>query len=447
MVGLYIFGWLIVYKNTHLKPYDVAGDARLTVRHPTKVPCTPIDPRCKSDFTPMQRLSYCKGYSGEASDYEKHHVQEKCRYLLSSEIQDASRMPNYLFFPTMINSAIQKPVCEARDYASKDCESVYELADPGDSGNSSKELDPNASPEQFDIYDTAFVADIERFTMLIDMSYQILHESGYLTGGSGSTKSFVQKQGSTEEIKIPGPSDDRIPGLPSVFRVAHGDIMSLEDLLVLAGVSLDDLAQNEEKGYEDLYISRRSRGGMLTVVITLSNFEYFRPFGGGDMKYTVSSRMEHTKVNYAEYSTPLSGSDDRLYHIDYGVSVQVVVAGTFYGFHFSYMVAVLTSALGLLAIGSLLTDKIMVLISEKYALLKAQRSMNVNDADEEKNISSHLETMRALVRSPGAAAKLDNEQVLSVLLQFERRLNRLDGCDESNIEGDIKDALLARSKP
>jgi len=164
--------------------------------------------------------------------------------------------------------------------------------------------------------------------------------------------------------------------LSRVYRNQWGDVFSIESLLHLAGVDLDN-------DYNIDGWTTRQAGTVLEVTVRYNNlYPFLSSFGYTPVKYTYEvrelpmpyvSRMTFAEVQPAEYPKK------RSYEMRYGVLIWFKVGGSIGFFSCMYLLVFFTAALGLVSVASTVTDKIGEWYHPNFFHLKFDVSPDFSD--------------------------------------------------------------------
>lgn len=154
LICIYILVYLIWYKGKHFEVFQIHGLNQVTFHHPTMNMCNPKLRNCHSNFTRFDDLTYCKGSpSGNATQLPCLHY-------------DGIGLPvpyrGGVLVPTRVRKYNQDRECEPNEDNEYKCERIWDFLDS--SGNPQTQTKPKPVQQNY-------VADIEKFTMLIDHSF------------------------------------------------------------------------------------------------------------------------------------------------------------------------------------------------------------------------------------------------------------------------------------
>uniref|UniRef100_A0A0G4I8B0 Neurotransmitter-gated ion-channel ligand-binding domain-containing protein n=1 Tax=Chromera velia CCMP2878 TaxID=1169474 RepID=A0A0G4I8B0_9ALVE len=148
-VIVYVLIFQILWNNDHFAVDDVRGIVSLQLQRPTENNCNPRIHGCNANFTYLEDLPYCDKYRGPAEFDEQGNAihQERCRYFDEVDILSSLEDVNHFFVPTRVTSVREKPQC---DPFQSNCTNLWSIEGQRDD---------------------FFVADIDRFTLLLSHSF------------------------------------------------------------------------------------------------------------------------------------------------------------------------------------------------------------------------------------------------------------------------------------
>jgi hypothetical protein len=158
LIVVYVFIFSMLYKGQHFALSEVEGLARMQWQEPTMDWCNPSKVDCVANFSKLANLPYCKKYTGPEAYAPK---VEQCQYYDARELPIS--LPNGILIPTYIQTYKQKKLCHEGD---EDCKRKFQFVDTY--GNP----DPGQADGESDPVQSAFVADVEDFTVTIDHSFR-----------------------------------------------------------------------------------------------------------------------------------------------------------------------------------------------------------------------------------------------------------------------------------
>lgn len=165
----FVVGYQMLYNNEHFQRRDVEGTARMTIQQPTVKGCNPNKPDCKSDFHSLNELPYCREYNGPKTSILPKHRQ-KCTHADQHTLAPTGMLEGNMLVPTRIDQMIEKRNCEP---GAVSCDNEFVL---------------DANPQ------IIYVADIERFTIMLSHSYK----RDYLKGNNGQLPGYYWECEATE---------------------------------------------------------------------------------------------------------------------------------------------------------------------------------------------------------------------------------------------------------
>eukprot|EP00929_Paragymnodinium_shiwhaense_P118749 TRINITY_DN90666_c0_g1_i1.p1 TRINITY_DN90666_c0_g1~~TRINITY_DN90666_c0_g1_i1.p1 ORF type:complete len:495 (-),score=134.10 TRINITY_DN90666_c0_g1_i1:53-1537(-) len=439
LIILYVVGFQIFYDNGHFLRKDVFGTARMTIQQPTKKGCNPNDPDCDSDYPALTELPYCSVYNGTTDNAPKY--KRKCIFADQHTLMPFGMLKGEMLVPTRIDTMAEFKECNPGPENGYTCLTEYR------------------APKKQEV---VYVADIEKYTVLVSHSYK----RSYISGNNAHHQGFLQKcveeeqddddkiakatknigrtfKGRKEcegklvyepiECIVPGkclfkkedksdqkknefmqknkaakhhrrhghPEQDHIqlaaesleafsedttsPGelvKGGLFAIADGDIFSVQKLLELSGLNLDDTFN---RAGEPL----REAGTVIEIEAIYNNLHpIWSSFGNMDVgyHYKVSQRpMEEMKTELFAAHQP-NFPDERIIENRHGLYIVVKIGGEFGFFSVVYLLVMLTTALGLIGVAVLLTDKIALYLmaaKEEYRGRKYEESQRFGGDDDE----------------------------------------------------------------
>jgi len=452
VVGLgYVVFWAIIYKCEHLRLDPVSGYARVDISTPVKDGCFEADATCKLDLRSLAELPYC--IQGKAQINTQQRV---CEFRDAYALSPQTPMPNSLFVPSFINRMLQRKVCEPSLENGWRCEQTYVT-----------------QAEEGKYQHGAFVADIERYRLLISHSFEAIGvedetESmgrsettlGKLLPAStplpGSLKPWhsrpvgAESAGSSVQIKahIRHPLrkvdvDLEIPSyegengdFSTLYHSPWGDMLSLGDLIKLADPRGAEVVLSE-KGENDL--SRRERGGVLAVSIEYTNERSFDVLGLAPPRYTVSARLLPMQWLYQSHAVP-AGNNTRHIEAYQGFLIHADVHGHIRSFEWLSLLQVLATALVLLTVAGSLTDAAMAYTTElaqRYELIRQQPNRTVQELrslvgqlqDEERLLLPNDNNASPELEHEAGADSSQYQELVAVLRSIEKKLDGFEGTD------------------
>jgi len=355
LLMLAIFCYIVVYQlgysGEQFEMSAVEGISRQQWQHPTKHGCNPSKIDCASDFTPVSELPYCKQYAGSSPS----PTRASCMYFDAFELPIV--MLEGVLMPTSIETYEQRRDCTPG--TAHQCEYRY-VNTKGQLERGTGKAEPLS---------VAYVADVEKFTLLVDHSFRsangkMVNNGRYMQGsyrvcsrdGAECTTKLiptvrcVNKDCPTEL----GSSTDLV-----VYSIKYGDVFSLGTLVTMAGRTLEDTIPKGKP--------LRRRGGALVVNIEYHNLRRWSLWSTKDPPdYTISATFMNVtkfKQTYVHHES----DKVRMLKVKYGIYVMVQQSGQIAFFDLSYTLMVLTTALGLFVASSTLTDMLAIYILPRKA--------------------------------------------------------------------------------
>jgi hypothetical protein len=335
----------------HLLNVPVIGSARANAQQPTVNACNPMKPDCMSDFTPMSELAYCSQFDPSTASKAAGDPEEDGKAADSRRLQDAARkspqaeceywdapamtrgrspVPGTLFIPTRITSIKQAVGCQPEESNGYTCGTKPWVHAPGSDD---------------DITRTIMVADMERFTVLInqaftadvpghDVSGRASDSQGFIKGRpdlvdfytqNEETKGYIHRLEKDDKDKlkhistlhqIPSKADFK-GDFENVFSLkGNGDVLAVSELLRMADLRGSELL-DEVRGDGT---TMRTEGAVIAVDITYTNAAQWDFLGTKEPHYTISAKfipMQYYKIVYE--SMPTHDSKFRTMHDVHGL--------------------------------------------------------------------------------------------------------------------------------
>jgi len=451
----YVVVYMILYRCEHLRRVPVSGYTRVDVSTPVKHGCFEADATCKLDLRTLAELPYCsQGKTNPTAD------QKPCEFQDAYALSPQTPMPNALFVPSFVNRMFQRKHCEPSAKNSWKCEQMYIT-------------EPKGGLWQHE----AFIADIERYRLLISHSYEV--DDGDLDEGArvlmGRSESTLGKLDAATAVpsamrsrwpkgngdlampagsaaaeahvrhsansKTDAPVYTKIPSYEggnlefrSIYHSPWGDELSVADLLKLADPSGANavLSMKGENG-----LSRRERGGVVMVNIEYTNERSFDVLGLTPPRYIISARLLPMQWLYQSHATPM-GNNTRKIEAYQGFLIYGNVHGHIRTFHWLTLLQVAATALVLLAVAGMVTEVAMThgtTLAHKYQLIRHQPDKQVREL---RNFSGSLQEEEGELLSretDTASPELEHEdesrlsgrqELLAVLRNIEKKLDGMD---------------------
>lgn len=422
LILCWVLGYQILYANEHFEKLDVEGAAQLTIQQPTLHGCNPNNPSCRSAFTPLTQLPYCKEYRGNTSQAQVAE-QRECLFADRHTLNPLGEGEGELLVPTRLDLFYEQRGCQPNATNGFNCDNEWNIVKRTD---------------------VVYIADIEHATIKIAHAYGRGDVSGYSPnvprtylecahGGLAEDRRFLPldsmrscphgyRQVPIECISSSCPFlRDEAPALPGllelqadqprragpaarrglqarggrltsgllqaggpqpeagaeargerlradgVYAIPEGDVFSVGKLLEIAGVSLDDT--RDRKGRP-----ARETGTVIEVSVVYSNLHPFSStFGDKRVSYEYHIRQRPVGEMKTEMVSDARGGgrlpDSRVIEDRHGVLIVVRIGGSFGFLSTMYVLIMLTTALGLLTGATFLTDKLAIYLMRKAEYL------------------------------------------------------------------------------
>eukprot|EP00408_Alexandrium_pacificum_P027019 CAMPEP_0171205934 /NCGR_PEP_ID=MMETSP0790-20130122/26804_1 /TAXON_ID=2925 /ORGANISM="Alexandrium catenella, Strain OF101" /LENGTH=539 /DNA_ID=CAMNT_0011671465 /DNA_START=62 /DNA_END=1679 /DNA_ORIENTATION=+ len=408
----YIFLWVILHQGKHLSVADVDGVSRLSIRNPTIGMCDPYEVGCRANYTQFHKLPYCRESPTpylEGNDGIKRPCQ------IWDSIEAAHSADKGIMLPTRIRRYDQVRACQpsqANDWSCHPAPYEYLAAD-GSRQSGHGEAEPR--------YD-AFIADIERFTVLIDHNFRryggMMEDDMNMNGhyyDCPSSKAHVWECKQTlrgrrrslaatrleasddldmdalEEVATPGDKHfarlaNQILDQPSGYVVAlpKGDVFTVGALLKLANTQLDVKGRHST--------TNRARGIVVVIHIQYDNRPQGTFLGLQVTPWRTPSPFYSYRITFREatdYRQTKTFNDPadrrRTIRIYNGIRVVMEQSGTIAVWDTPFFLITMTTALGLMAVATTVTDLMLsyfLPLSEEYKKRKFHQSKDFNPEDD-----------------------------------------------------------------
>jgi len=157
IILIYVVGYQIMWRGNHLENKDLTGVYQLQLAHPTRHNCDPQIMECMQNFTSMSKLPYCS-QSPEAGP-----IKLPCQYWDAQQLMQVTDQG--LMIPTHIATFQQTRGCQPSAANNFSCVGyLYDFLD------NKGEVQADTKRGEATPIDEFFVADIERYTLMIDHS-------------------------------------------------------------------------------------------------------------------------------------------------------------------------------------------------------------------------------------------------------------------------------------
>lgn len=415
-IFVYIVIFQILYKGEHLKRAKINGVFRLQLQQPTMNGCNPFHIDCFQNFSSLSELPYC------SQSQQKYHAKKKleCKYYDAMDLFE--QVEGGMIMPTRIETIRNARGCKPSQDNNWSCKgALYNILD--ESGNLK---DVKEDPYISDV----FVADVEKFTVLIDHSFRT--SQGGVYADDFSLNGFWMKcpdgamSGSECEKEPIHCAHDQCPGSPppegiaslatimlqglengtkgrasktnkqaqtlatdshestvsrsqvheEAIAVKKGDVFSIGELLQMAHQSLDDFEKLEE--------TVRARGMILVLRLTYTNVVPWMglrilpwtPHQGTELakwygprpsyQYMATVRPAYDFSVRKVYPDPEKPGHRET--VEYqGIRIVVEQSGEIAVWSATQFLLIFTTSLGLLAVSNVLTDMLAFYVFEKRA--------------------------------------------------------------------------------
>eukprot|EP00929_Paragymnodinium_shiwhaense_P051953 TRINITY_DN26067_c0_g1_i1.p1 TRINITY_DN26067_c0_g1~~TRINITY_DN26067_c0_g1_i1.p1 ORF type:complete len:410 (+),score=41.90 TRINITY_DN26067_c0_g1_i1:197-1426(+) len=324
----YVLGYQCWYQGRHFLSSPLIGFARLDLQEPTKHHCNPMLRHCDADFTPIAHLSYCRVH-----DEVRVHddVHPSCRYADSFSLGASGE--HTFMIPTYQSRRHQSKNLNCNNPSASDCRNEYEFT---------------GHDEDW------FVADIERFTVLLQHAFTLpgeLRKAAQMSGGSTSSAAGKLEVCNDTDVRADCEEecvfclfgscecDGKVAEMEEAFSIRIGDVITVASLLKLAGVDLD----------KD--VSHRRGGVVLQLEIDYSNRKAFNwpPWQPGALQYVYRvSRVPFESI-HRQSVTYYSHGKTRSVEKAHGIFILTRLTGSVHYFSWSQLLLILTTSVGLLA--------------------------------------------------------------------------------------------------
>jgi len=383
-VMVYVLGYQVFAKSRHFGLATPTGTARIQAQRPVKDHCNVNHPSCVADFTSRKHLPYCSQNPHKPNVKQVGQKKHPCEYWDEHQMNPIKFQGN-IVMPTRITFQQQSPSgkCGIND-PDEGCENIY----------------------TFDSYgNTTFMADVERFTLLIDHAFTMPREIVQTAGVLGNFLPKAPERGSTvdfpgywercedpanlkgcELVRIPCLPGTKCDGtykagkftkdtIPGTIGLSVGDVITVGGLLELAGVHLDDGVNVEGESW-------RESGVAIQIDVDYQNrqpfrFDFWNP---GDLHYIY--RVSQLPVE--SYKTPrarILPSGNRMLEDTHGIFISVRVQGSVAYFDATQMQLLLATCVSLLSIANMVVNSYAESLwrhSDKYKRSKYDATVDLN---------------------------------------------------------------------
>lgn len=377
-----------------LSPAAVSGAVTFDVDHPTLPPGCNVhstigvnDTSCVSNFSPLTDLPYCEQYTGtsesQASSYPGPILP--CTYLDATDANIVT--DNSVSVISSATTSTESRICNELSGTDVQCQNIY---------NTTSVRGPFyvAQAEDFIIDISHVVSSTTQCQNRYD-DYRCSSPSNVFQGRLYSTSS---SQCSTF-VAYSGPRGSQTTTAAPCYLATNttddgADQFSISFLLEAAGASLDDCDPRAEQR-DDLITEECTTYRLDGITVQLSvgwnNFERYvglvQPFyayypivlsGAGFQQYRTTPMVSSSSSDALSF--------ERIVEDAYGTRIIVTLGGSFSSFSFLPFLITLFTAFGMMKIGKLILDKVMVCLPEgKYYRLAKFDKLRI-DLDENGNL-------------------------------------------------------------
>jgi len=424
LIASYVIGYQILYSNEHFQRKDVFGTARMTIQQPTKGACNPNKRGCKSDFPALTELPYCSVYKGNSTQVKPNHRHD-CRFADQHTLAPTGMLTGEMLVPTRIDRMSEHRHCKPGPENGYSCDNEYEL-----------DHDENI----------IYVADIEKFTIMLSHTYKRKYISGnnqwiqgylleceesadkfestvqevetalqgksecngkyvrkpiecitdncpFVTQTRKDEEAFLQHHASTgikahkhrasthkeqghmhaSLLTLEDQADLQVNPAKlaegGFFAIPSGDVFRIDKLLQLAGLSLDNTFNIDGEPL-------REAGTVIEIEAVYTNLHpWLSSFGITDVSYSykVSTRpMEEMKTELFAQSQP-DFPNTRIIEDRHGLYIVAKISGEFGFFSVVYTLVMLTTAVALISVAVVITDKLAIYVMPERETYKAKK--------------------------------------------------------------------------
>jgi len=125
LIILFVVGYEILYCNDHFDKRDVFGTPSLTIQQPTWNGCNPQKDGCKSDFNSLTVLPYCSEYTGtEAPSLAEHRLP--CQFADKHTVVPISGVYGSMMVPAKIEHIEEVRTCKPEVANNFTCDNEFE---------------------------------------------------------------------------------------------------------------------------------------------------------------------------------------------------------------------------------------------------------------------------------------------------------------------------------
>lgn len=243
IVCLYVIGYQILYANHHFQMLDVYGTGRITLQHPTRL-CNPKDANCLSNFHSLLDLPYCKQSAGNSTLVEPKRRRD-CEFMDRNTMVPFGMLGDHVFVPTAIETRVDKQGCVPNKENGFNCENAYVI-------------DPASNVK-------VFVAEPERFTVLIQTSYHRRQLDGNNAQLQGFYQECLEEGGEANTTNLFGVELPQVPDMARIHTKLKSVIqpMTCKGTLVRRPITClhsGECLFHEERAWQEKSFLQQSRG-------------------------------------------------------------------------------------------------------------------------------------------------------------------------------------------
>jgi len=440
LILCWVVGYQILYCNDHFEKLDVVGTARMTIQQPTVDSCNPQHPDCKSDFRSLTELSYCREFAGNKSATQGVQ-QRECLFADKHTMNPTGLARESMLVPTRIDTSIQSKGCMPAPDNHYSCDNEWNIkthsgvvyvADIERStlmiahSYGRREIQGDSPPLQGTLQECSSTLGSKKDPRVeLPLSQKRSCSQGYFSREieclndkcpflpadpetkdaflqferrSASLRSASRRHGVTVGDRL-APDFADVGGVggrgdvaggghhraalveDGIYAIPEGDIISIAKLLQVAGVDLDRSLDADGKPL-------RQTGTIIDIDVVYNNlYPFASTFGDQHVEYQYNIHqlpVAEYKSESISYS-PEQNETMRTVENRHGILISVKVSGTFGFFSPMYLLVMLTTALGLLAVATFVTDKLAIhfMQNEKYldVMIDSTEELNKNPAE------------------------------------------------------------------
>lgn len=424
LIASYVIGFQILYSNEHFQRKDVYGTARMTIQQPTKGACNPNKRGCKSDFPALTVLPYCSVYKGNSTEVDSKNRHD-CIFADQHTLAPTGMLTGEMLVPTRIDRMTEHKGCEPGPANGYTCDNEYELdhdenviyvadiekftimlshtykrrylqgnnqwtqgylleckqADSGRLGSLQQEMKRTIKGRMGcdgKYEKTPIECITDNCPFLLKSGKEKKRDSFFqrragVDPAAGSTArkgraapasrhgiqpTLLKLEEHTEQAVNPAEL-----AKSGFFAIPSGDVFRIDKLLELAGVSLDNTFNVDGEPL-------REAGTVLEIEAIYTNLvPWLSSFGLSDVSYSykVSTRpMEEMKTELFAQDQP-DFPAKRVIENRHGLYIVCKISGEFGFFSIVYLGVMLTTAVALISVAILITDKLAIYVLPEKA--------------------------------------------------------------------------------